>query len=72
MSSRFPTIDEAIAFLIEHNQPGMAILVERMNSQLTESRSANQKTLAAYNAMKTKYEPMYRYPNYRSPPDSDG
>lgn len=66
----FPTIDEVVAFLLEHGQPGMADLVSRTQEALTYSRSLNKSNVDAYNALRVKYEPQFRYPDYRPPIES--
>lgn len=66
----YPTIDEVVSFLTEHGQPAMANLVSRTQDQLDYSRSLNQSNVDAYNALKNKYEPQFRYPDYRPPIES--
>jgi len=66
----FPTIDEVVSFLTEHGQTAMANLVLRTQDQLDYSRSLNQSNVDAYNALKNKYEPQFRYPDYRPPIES--
>ena len=71
--SSFPTIAEVTSYLRGVGLNGMALAVEQLEAALARCREANEANFKAVNALRAKYEPQqFRYPDYRSPPESDG
>jgi len=62
----YPTCDEVLAFLRDNGQPYMADVVLALRESYRQCRGANEKTLAAYYALKVKYEPPPAAPDHRS------
>lgn len=51
----------------------MARAVELLEENYGRCRAANAHNVKAINELRAKHEPaLFRYPNYRSPPESDG
>lgn len=67
------TYEEVAAYLEEHGERWMASMVRMQTEQLAACRQVNEANLRSLYALRAKYEPQpYRYPDYRSPPESDG
>ena len=65
--SAYATVDDAIRFLADNGQPGMAGVVGRLHQSYLECRRAAASTLEQYYALKHRYEPMPNRPqSYRS------
>jgi len=50
----------------------MALIVETLNANYEAARRVNEQNVAACNALRAKYEPMFRYPSYKPPPEASG
>lgn len=71
--STFPTIVQVIQHLEASGQPAMALAVSRLRQSHIELGEASHRNFEAVNALRAKYEPKpFRYPDYRSPAESDG
>lgn len=68
------TYEDVAAFLEEHGERYMALMVRRQTDSLRDCRAANERTLREFYELRNRYEPRNGYspPHYRSPPESDG
>ena len=70
--SRFPTIEETIAWLKDRDQPAMAHAVMLLQQNHDIAQRAVQVLRDNLASLRAQISPVYRYPDYRSPPDADG
>jgi anti-sigma factor RsiW len=68
------TYDDIAAYLDEQGQRLMAVMVRQQTTQLRECRAASERTLAAYYALRERYEPRRQEPvaSGKPGPMSDG
>jgi hypothetical protein len=68
------THEDIAAYLEEHGERYMAVMVRTQTEQLQRARAAAEQNLRRVYELRDKYEPRTHYvpPNYRSPPESDG
>lgn len=63
---------DVVAWLRSHGHARMALIVETLNANYEAARRVNEQNVAACNALRAKYEPMFRYPSYKPPPEASG
>ena len=68
------TYEEVAAYLEEHGERYMAVMVRQQTEHLQRARAAAEHNLRRVYELRDKYEPQssYRPSRYRSPPESDG
>lgn len=66
------TADDVVSYLQSQGQMRMALIVSTLKANYEESRALNRQNVDACNALRAKYEPMFRYRSHKPPPDQDG
>lgn len=66
------TIKDVVEYLQQSGQPKMARLVSEQTQMLESVRVISKHNFDAFNALREKYEPIYRIGSNRAPAESDG